>query len=91
MTNREQLLALADRAEKAEGADRELDWQIQLLTDPRAPGTCQMHYDPAYTASVDAALMLYKHKPDMVSSCPRKVCADALRQRIALLDEGNEG
>lgn len=49
------------------------------------------HTVPAYSASIDAALTLYIHRPDVVSTCPRKVCADALRQRTKVLGEGPEG
>ena len=36
---------------------------------------------PAYTGSIDAAMMLYSVVPDMIPSDPRKVVLDALRQR----------
>lgn len=47
-------------------------------------------YAPNYTASIDAAMTLYIHKPDVVSSCPRKVCVNALQQRIEVLGKGSE-
>ena len=35
---------------------------------------------PHYTASIDAALTLYKKRPEMVSTDPLKACVEALRQ-----------
>jgi hypothetical protein len=56
--NRYTLLELAERCEKADGPDRDIDWAICGLlntgrsTDPRRPG-------PDYfTASIDAAMTL---------------------------------
>ena len=55
---RDELLALADRCEKADAGSRELDLAICIAlntgrsTDPRRPGA------PHYTSSIDAALML---------------------------------
>lgn len=43
---------------------------------------------PAYTSSLDAAMTLYIDKPAMVSSDPRKVVLDALRQREKVLGKG---
>ena len=36
---------------------------------------------PPYTASIDAAMGLYVRVPDRIPSDPRKVAAEALRQR----------
>lgn len=64
-----------------------MEWAVEIAT----------HYDsayrslPHYTTSLDAAMTLYKHMPDVISSCPRKVVADALRQRISILGEGQQG
>lgn len=35
---------------------------------------------PLWTTSLDAAVTLYKVKPDRIPSDPKKVCAEALRQ-----------
>jgi hypothetical protein len=40
-----------------------------------------------FTASLDAAMTLYMHKPDMIHSCPRKVAAHALEQRATFLEK----
>jgi hypothetical protein len=38
---------------------------------------------PSYTASLDAAVTLYPVLPEVISSCPRKASAAALRARAA--------
>ncbi|CAB4120787.1 hypothetical protein UFOVP5_24 [uncultured Caudovirales phage] len=87
-------MTLPHRIEAAEGADRALDADIhESLGNVVDAATVQWHSadeTPFYTASLDAALTLYIHKPDMVSSCPRKVCADALRQRCEILGKSSE-
>ncbi len=52
----DRLIALADRCEKAIGPDRALDWEIHLRNGVDGVGMYGAH--PAYTASIDAALML---------------------------------
>lgn len=54
--NHAELLALASRAEAADGPDRALDWEIHLRNGLEGVGMYGAH--PACTASVDAALML---------------------------------
>jgi hypothetical protein len=50
----EDLLALAERVEQATGPCRNLDNSIRLATN----GGCAFDEDPAYTASLDAAMTL---------------------------------
>jgi hypothetical protein len=38
---------------------------------------------PPYTALLDAALTLYRYRPERVPSDPRAACAKALRERMA--------
>lgn len=60
MTRAEQLLALAERVERATGADRELDGDIfcALGLAQLIEGAFDAYRAPAYTASLDAALTL---------------------------------
>lgn len=61
MTDRTTMLALAERAEKAEGPDRELDATIhgELGDEQRRRSIASIGpYGPRYTASIDAALTL---------------------------------
>ena len=39
---------------------------------------------PRFTASLDAAVTLYPVLPEVISSCPRKASAAALRARAAM-------
>lgn len=52
---------LIQRIEQATGPSRELDFDIMRAVDPRFNGIL-MHYDPKYTASIDAALTLVPAK-----------------------------
>lgn len=77
---------LPTRIEAAEGPSRELDAEIAVATHIGISAV------PRYfTSSLDAALTLYIHIPDMISTNPRKVCADALRQRNEILGKGRDG
>lgn len=58
MTQNDQLLRLAERLERSTGPDRELDFAILRLADPRAEKTGPLPGDPKYTASLDAAMTL---------------------------------
>lgn len=64
MTDRAALIALAERCEAATGPDRGLDAEMHFrITDGVGCGMAQDA--PAYTASIDAALMLVpKRRPD---------------------------
>jgi hypothetical protein len=90
MTNPATLLALAERCEQAAGPDRELDCHIHALIEGRnikperwiETVRVYSHMVPRYTASrFDAAVTLYLTPPEVIPSCPRKVCAAALRAR----------
>ena len=87
--SRAELLALAERVEALNGADDVVNEAIALLIR----GQCDwpLVLAPRFTASLDAAMGLYMDKPDVISTCPRKVCADALRQRAEVLGKGPEG
>ncbi|HEY1034999.1 MAG TPA: hypothetical protein VGE09_08460 [Pseudoxanthomonas sp.] len=77
MTSKEELLQIADRCER-EGPSFDLDCKIERLCEPhRAKQICNAR---PYTTSLDAAVTLYKTKPDRISTDPMKVCAEALRQ-----------
>ena len=113
--SRAELVSLAERVEALSGADREVDYAIWQVAQPRKaqerfysergmlPGNRSDDQKdvtaharakvaaPAFTASLDAAMGLYMDKPDVISTCPRKVCADALRQRAEVLGKGPEG
>jgi hypothetical protein len=52
------LLELAARCEAATGSDRELDFEILCVVDPRAIRTGPLPGDRKYTASIDAAMTL---------------------------------
>ena len=67
---------LIERLEKATGPDRELDHAILCMIDPRVKGTCPMHYDPHYTASIDAALTLVP---------------EGMRRRTVVMEDGKSG
>lgn len=55
------------------------DWALETATEY----TSIYRALPTYTASLDAAMTLFKTVPDMVPSCPRKTAAAALRAREA--------
>jgi hypothetical protein len=88
----EELRALASRIEGLAGPDRGIDVLIALAKGwqgkPRGswftpPSLEVVHHRsemPRYTASLNAAMSLYSAPPAMISSCPRKATADALRQ-----------
>jgi len=84
MTDPTTLLALAERCEQAAGPDAGLDLAIwtSLLDTPgfRPPSPWRTDY----TASLDAAVMLYPARPEVIPSCPRKASAAALRARAAM-------
>lgn len=82
---------LIERLERATGPDRELDAAIAqaigidigyFVRDMRGNfiGVSNNVTIPACTSSIDAALTLYKSKPDRVPSDPRKACVEALKQ-----------
>lgn len=50
---------------------------LRYYADPTGPSYYSL---PRYTAAVDAALALYRKKPDRIPSDPLKVLADALEQ-----------
>src|SRR5690348_8789107 len=66
VTNQEQLLALAERCEKAAGPDRDLDeaialifgWRLVAKGWVRDPGGNSKDELPRFTASLDAAMTL---------------------------------
>jgi hypothetical protein len=85
MTDPATLLALADRCEQAAGPDAGLDLAIwKALSE--MPGF--KHPSPIWrfdvTESLDAAVTLYLVLPEVISSCPRKASAAALRARAAM-------
>lgn len=93
--SREQLRDLIARVEAAQGPDADLDRMIDHYV-PRGPQPA-FHLAlslrdkwkvPAYTASLDAALTLYRERPDVIPTDPRKATAAALRARLAEM-EGN--
>lgn len=49
---------LIQRLEKATGPDRELDFAVLSVVDPRALKTGPLPGDPKYTSSLDAAMTL---------------------------------
>lgn len=81
-TTREQLLSLAARCEAASGPDRAID---RAIGEAVHAGTgwvgdiVGLGY-LRYSASLDAALSLYKVRPDRIPTDPLKACAEALRQ-----------
>lgn len=94
MTTPEALLELADRVEREEPS-RIIDGEVacaagwlQVYHRPKYRKLMGISPDrprglsviPSYTTSLDAAVTLYKRKPEVISSDPRKVCAEALRQ-----------
>lgn len=61
--DRDGLMALAERAEKATGPDREIDLAIWRMVDPRAAemeaeGRAPLRWLHCYTESLDAAMTL---------------------------------
>jgi len=87
MTDPTTLLALAERCEQAAVPDAGLDLAIwtSLLDTPgfRPPSPWRTDY----TASLDAASMLYPERPEVIPSCPRKASAAALRAMAATQEE----
>ena len=97
---RQVLLDLADRAEREEPS-KDLDGAIGYAVGatPKAkPVYKRGHYIGnkrvllrieavwlPYTTSLDAAVTLYPKKPAIILSDPKKVCAGALRARVAAL------
>jgi hypothetical protein len=86
MTNPTTLLALAERCEQSAGPDAGLDLAIwtSLLDTPGFWPPSPWHTD--YTASLDAAVMLYPARPEVIPACPRKASAAALRAWAAAHD-----
>jgi len=78
--NRATLLALASRVEVATGADSGLDSEIHHAI-LNGVGVGSYGAQPAYTASLDAAMSLYITIPERIPSNPRLATAEALRQR----------
>ena len=81
MTDLETLIA---DLEAAEEGSRKLDYRIHaLLHNQTSEWVWEqdfVHHDiPHYTTSLDAALTLYRDRPDFVPSDPRLTCVDALR------------
>lgn len=84
MTPTELLAAL----EGATGPSRELDAEIAAsegwtrFSDYwlSPSGRQRQYHPPAYTASLDAALTLYKEKPECVPFNPIKACIEGLKQ-----------
>ena len=74
------LLALASRVEVATGADSGLDSEIHHAI-LNGVGVGSYGAQPAYTASLDAAMSLYITIPERIPSNPRLATAEALRQR----------
>jgi hypothetical protein len=62
-------------------------WPPAAVEDSRARKRSILHHPtqplPAFTASLDAAVILYPMRPDVIPSCPRKASAAALRARAA--------
>lgn len=58
MTTSQHLLSLADRVEGLSGPDREVDFSILCIVDPRAEKTGPLPGDPKFTASIDVARSL---------------------------------
>lgn len=86
MTNRETLLALADRVEALSGPCRETDAAIHAALAAIAdwegfPDWIVPDNSPPYTGSIDSAMSLYLDVPERVPSNPRAATAEALRQR----------
>ena len=72
--NRETLLALADRAEKATGPDRPISWDIwEELGKPAIDQGSRDGSAPAYTASIDAAMTLVPEGWEPIIDCRRTV------------------
>lgn len=84
MTDRTALIA---RLEKAAGPDRELDGDIWRAIDPVAD-QCWPHWSaeqrenmtPRFSASLDAALTLYRQPPQRIPADPRQACIEGLKQ-----------
>ena len=92
MSESDELRALADRVEREEPS-RELDAAVlgacghqavnrgqRMGWEYRQNGFGIWRSMPSPTTSLDAAVTLYKQKPETISIDPRKVCAEALRQ-----------
>lgn len=70
---------LIAKLEAADGPARELDYEIAAAIGwPDAPHSKQ--HARRYTESVDAALTLYKEKPNRVPSNPIDACIEGLKQ-----------
>jgi hypothetical protein len=70
-------------------------WRCKWFSDGPCPGFYWRQGDyswtkdgetpPYYTARLDAAVTLYAVLPAVIPSCPRKVCAAALREKAGIM------
>jgi len=69
-------------------------WRYKWFSNVQPPGFYWRQGDyswtkdgetpPYYTARLDAAVTLYAVLPEVIPSCPRKVCAAALREKAGI-------
>ena len=72
--------SLIAELERATKGSRELDEAIHRIVAPEEWTIQNSPFTwPDYTDSLDAALTLYKTRPDMIPTNPLKACVEALK------------